>query len=782
MGLLDLIGHKYPFTDFHELNLDWCITAILAMQKYMEDFTAGNKLVFADPLQHDLTKTYSKNTIVIGANGNAYLSLQPVPVGVALTNTEYWLMVFDFTDYSERANKNFTDNYFENIDRSPVSLSVDDWIVLDDILYKVISAISPDDLFEVGVNIVHFTIEQFLKDFVTYVNNTLNNYSLTIQQYKNDIDASELQYKNEIDASELAYRNQLAHDIADTTASLQAQLDAAIAGVTVDSEVINARVGDGLDALTYPILGDAIRSQFNLGYLSKDEATYVLNASINEYEYTYKLHAVSGDIDSDTGKLVSHSIRIATDVFYFVPDGYTFKYSIPSTYRTRFYWYEADNGALTAASVGNVYGEGELPVQGKYFRFIVVRTDSAAADPSEIDNIKITIQAETMQLNNYVNKIAVTEILDMLGKGEYHYTPPIEIGGVDGITGNLETATDRVRTYELQYLPKKCTLHYSGDPDYRMRFFWYSGLDGTYVGASAVNLTGEGVVPRLGDYFRYIIYNPNVQPPVDYDQHVDIYFEYDAVSSLLGKTVSIMGDSLSTYGGSVSDPNEGRYSPAGNPYTYPGNRCRYPQTNLGVTSPDQTYWLQTINHFNMKLGINDSWAGTKVSWDGHTESGDIGADKYMGSQTRIDHLDDNGTPDFILVVGGTNDIYGNVPLGEIDYSDPSEIVDYSALPTYPFADAYRTMLLRMMHTYPNARIICMLPNFAAYDIEKTDKYCEIIKELCDMYGLVCFDTRSFGITPYNKTTLMGDSTHYNAAGMNLIAKGLENSLFSKFMI
>ena len=238
----------YPYSDFHELNLDFLLKSMDELKKAFKNFTASNSLIFAEPLLHDLTKSYAKNTIVLDPDGNAYISLQIVPEGVQLSNTDYWLMVFDFQGYVERANKNFTNNYFSDIDRAPYALSVNDWVVLDDVLYKVTQAIAVDELFEVGTNLVHFTVEQFLKDFVTSVNNTLAEYSLTIQQYKNDIDASEL-----------AYRQQLAQDIADTTASLQAQLTLAISGVTVDSEVINARVG--YNGETYLTLGDAVRGQ-----------------------------------------------------------------------------------------------------------------------------------------------------------------------------------------------------------------------------------------------------------------------------------------------------------------------------------------------------------------------------------------------------------------------------------------------------------------------------------------------------------------------------------------
>ena len=286
MSLLDLFNQKYPSTDFHELNLDWCITAILQLQKAFEDFSAGNKLIFADPLQHDLTKTYAKNTIVVDpVSGTAYLSLDVVPKGVQLDNASYWLPVFDFAGYVTRANQNFTDNYFSGTDRSPIPLAVGDWVVLDDVLYKVTQAIAADDLFIIGTNIVHFTIEQFLKDFVTAINQTV------------------LQYKNDIDASEYAYRQQLAQDIANTTASLQAQLDLAISGATVDSEVINARLG--ADGHEYTTLGNAIRGQIENLDRNIENLQEAINISTDYFPLVfvpgyYTTDAVGETLDIDT--------------------------------------------------------------------------------------------------------------------------------------------------------------------------------------------------------------------------------------------------------------------------------------------------------------------------------------------------------------------------------------------------------------------------------------------------------------------------------------------------
>lgn len=236
-----------------------------------------------------------------------------------------------------------------------------------------------------------------------------------------------------------------------------------------------------------------------------------------------------------------------------------------------------------------------------------------------------------------------------------------------------------------------------------------------------------------------------------------------------GKRMSILGDSLSTFGGSAEDPNGERFSQPGNLYTYPGNKCRYPQASLGVVDPHQTYWMRVIDHFGMELGINDSIAGSLVSWDGKEESKTAGADRHIASQARIDHLGQNGAPDIILVNAGTNDVRLQVALGEVDRSDVGEVENCDALPVGDFSSAYRTMLLRLMRTYPDARIVCLTPNFARYDVGTLDAYCDRIREICDLLGVACIDTRLCGITPANKARYLGDGLHYNLEGSEMLA-------------
>lgn len=238
--------NQYPYLNENDLNLDYILATIKKLKEIMDEFVTLNTITFADPIIWDISTQYPRNTVVLDTAGNAYLSKLVVPAGVQLNNGDYWLEIFNFTEYTRTANQNLTVNVETNTTRATAAYNVDDWLIWNDVLYKVTVAIAIDDALVIGANIVHFTVEDFIKAFMTWATNT-------IQQYKNDIDASELQY-----------RQQLAGDIANTTATLQAQLNAAIAGATVDSEVINARIGAvAVGSVTYSTLGEAIRSQID---------------------------------------------------------------------------------------------------------------------------------------------------------------------------------------------------------------------------------------------------------------------------------------------------------------------------------------------------------------------------------------------------------------------------------------------------------------------------------------------------------------------------------------
>lgn len=91
--------NNFPYTNFHELNLDWLLNQMKELGTAFEDFVKSNKLKYADPITWDITKSYNPNTIVVDGS-TAYISLQRVPAGTPITDTDYWLAAFDASGYN----------------------------------------------------------------------------------------------------------------------------------------------------------------------------------------------------------------------------------------------------------------------------------------------------------------------------------------------------------------------------------------------------------------------------------------------------------------------------------------------------------------------------------------------------------------------------------------------------------------------------------------------------------------------------------------------------------
>lgn len=89
---------RWPYTNFHELNLDWIIDTLKKQDAAIADFISLNSITYANPLQWDITRQYPKNQVVLDTNGDGYLSVQPVPVGVEIDNTDYWTKIGNFSE------------------------------------------------------------------------------------------------------------------------------------------------------------------------------------------------------------------------------------------------------------------------------------------------------------------------------------------------------------------------------------------------------------------------------------------------------------------------------------------------------------------------------------------------------------------------------------------------------------------------------------------------------------------------------------------------------------
>lgn len=93
-----MFNTRWPYTDFHNLNLDWVLETLKKQNAAIADFISLNSITYANPLQWDITRQYPKNQVVLDTNGDGYLSVQPVPVGVEIDNTDYWTKIGNFSE------------------------------------------------------------------------------------------------------------------------------------------------------------------------------------------------------------------------------------------------------------------------------------------------------------------------------------------------------------------------------------------------------------------------------------------------------------------------------------------------------------------------------------------------------------------------------------------------------------------------------------------------------------------------------------------------------------
>ena len=161
--------NKYPYTDFHELNLDWIISALKAYARELEEFVQINAIKYADPIQWDIMRQYEKNTVVIDPlTGTAYISVQAVPAGVSIARTDYWSVIFDLSRFITAANNNFTVR-IETVPTTTATFNTaaGEWLVWNQELYKANVNITAGDAYVINSNITRITVEEMLQDLAT---------------------------------------------------------------------------------------------------------------------------------------------------------------------------------------------------------------------------------------------------------------------------------------------------------------------------------------------------------------------------------------------------------------------------------------------------------------------------------------------------------------------------------------------------------------------------------------------------------------------------------------
>lgn len=301
MGLFD----QFPYTNFHELNLDWVLQALKELEHTIEQFVAINALKYADPIQWDITSQYEKNTIVIDPqSGTAYISVQPVPSGVALTNTDYWTVVFDLEQFVTKANNNFTIRVEEQTTlNATFATNKGEWVIWGGVLYEALSNIIAGDQYVENSNIKRITVEAITGDLIDLDTVNKTNLVAAINEIFNAIgDISNL---STTDKTSLV--NAINETYNGLTAEIQNRIDAIAAEAQTRADAIAAEAqtrADADSAITTNFNGK-IGDLDNLNTVAKNNLVSAINevntkASAANYYVTPEDYGAQGGNADDT--------------------------------------------------------------------------------------------------------------------------------------------------------------------------------------------------------------------------------------------------------------------------------------------------------------------------------------------------------------------------------------------------------------------------------------------------------------------------------------------------
>lgn len=166
--------HKAPYTNFHDLNLDWIMDELNEFNTKLTNFVSLATIKYANPIQWNITSQYEANTVVVDSNGNAYLSVQPVPSGVSLDRTEFWTKIGNFDELWADVKKAITPNDEGHSPTATADRAVNDLVWVNGALVRVTRAMIAGDAYVPGSNCVSSSTNEVLHYLITAFNEGLS--------------------------------------------------------------------------------------------------------------------------------------------------------------------------------------------------------------------------------------------------------------------------------------------------------------------------------------------------------------------------------------------------------------------------------------------------------------------------------------------------------------------------------------------------------------------------------------------------------------------------------
>ncbi len=233
-----------------------------------------------------------------------------------------------------------------------------------------------------------------------------------------------------------------------------------------------------------------------------------------------------------------------------------------------------------------------------------------------------------------------------------------------------------------------------------------------------------------------------------------------AMKSAGKSDISFLGDSITT----MSNYSNGSAADTTNS-TIAKNVVWYGSGRYEVLSVYDTWWYQGLTSTGLKLLVNNSWSGDKLSENkSNPENSGKGLERCV--QLHDDTGSNAGTnPDIITVFFGTND---------------------EGIPLADFKPLYTQMLDKIKNKYPDADIFVLTllqRSESATQQAKVASFNDAIKEIASAKGAFVVDiAEESGITRYNYIEYTLDGTHPNKAGMDLITNCFIDALYEKYAV
>ena len=192
--------HRAPYTNFHDLNLDWIMDELNEFNTKLTNFVSLATIKYADPIQWDITSQYEANTVVVDSKGNAYLSVKPVPSGVSLDRTEFWTKIGNFDELWADVKKAITPNDEGHSPTATADRAVNDLVWVNGALVRVTRAMIAGDAYVPGSNCVSSSTNEVLHYLITAFNEGLS-------AEKTARENADTQLQTAIDAEQTAREN-----------------------------------------------------------------------------------------------------------------------------------------------------------------------------------------------------------------------------------------------------------------------------------------------------------------------------------------------------------------------------------------------------------------------------------------------------------------------------------------------------------------------------------------------------------------------------------------------